>query len=81
LLFILILLLISIGSKQGQEQEQEQEADLDLSLFSEQNSRFSEFSQSFVSELASVELGCKPSCLSFSRKVSRDNPNQRAALA
>jgi hypothetical protein len=38
--------LISIGSKQDQEQEQEQEADLDLRLFSEEHSRFSEFSGS-----------------------------------
>src|SRR5216117_2004540 len=37
--------------------------------------------QPSVSELASVESGCKPSCLSFSRKVNRDNPNQRAAFA
>ena len=36
-LLLLILLLISIGSKQ------EQETDLDLRLFSEENSRFSEF--------------------------------------
>ena len=37
--------------------------------------------QTSVSELASVELGCKPRCLSFSRKVNLDNPNQRAAFA
>ena len=40
LLSILILLLISIGTKQ----EQKQVAHLDLRLFSEQKSRFSEFS-------------------------------------
>jgi len=38
---LLSLLLISIGSKQ--DQEKAQEADLDLRLFSEENSRFSEF--------------------------------------
>ena len=35
----------------------------------------------FVSDPASLEVGCKPSSLSFSRKVSRDNPSHRAALA
>src|SRR5882672_5222436 len=33
--------------------------------------------QESVSALASVESGCKPRCLSFSRKVNRDSPNQR----
>jgi hypothetical protein len=36
-------LKFSIGSKQDQELDQEQKADLDLRLFSEENSRFSEF--------------------------------------
>jgi hypothetical protein len=37
--------------------------------------------QGSFSEVFSLASGCKPSCLSFSRKVNRDNPSQRAAFA
>jgi hypothetical protein len=37
--------------------------------------------QPSVSELDSAAFGCKPCCFSFSRKVKRDNPSQRAAFA
>lgn len=37
--------------------------------------------QAFDSSLAWPESGCNPNCFSFSRKVKRDSPSHRAALA
>jgi hypothetical protein len=80
LLLLLILLLISIGSKQDQEQDQEQEVDLDLRLFSEENSRFSDFSSLRNAGACAFRYFCTKNVLYSLERYGIDDPSQPIGL-